>query len=374
MTVATTREWLRGAVVAVPTPFHDDFSMDLGSLRTNIEAMIERGVRTGDGVLLVAGAGGEFPTLTRDERVAVMHASVEAAGGRAPTVTSIQHTDMREVIELAKAAEDAGIDGLQVGVPYYYPASADDLFRVVEAAGKASSLPLMIYSTWWEGGLDIDGALLLRLAELPARRSRQMVGPDPRPLHRGDRGGRRQARRHRQPGVACLGTRPRRERFRDAPQQLLAGVPARDLAGARCARLRGRAGDPRALQVGLERLGRSGRLDQRRRRPVHQGCHGAGGLHRGTASSAGCPADAGPHGRAQRALRPGGRPACRRSGDGLGSLRATARRSWSRTGPCRPPRSQGRWPKIPASRVRSRAPMRVLLGRRPSPRTPIPPV
>ena len=167
MTAATTREWLRGAVVAVPTPFHDDFSMDLGSLRTNIDAMIERGVRTGDGVLLVAGAGGEFPTLTRDERVAVMHTSVAAAGGRAPTVTSIQHTDMREVIELAKAAEDAGIDGLQVGVPYYYPASADDLFRVVEAAGEATSLPLMIYSTWWEGGLDIDGALLLRLAELP---------------------------------------------------------------------------------------------------------------------------------------------------------------------------------------------------------------
>ena len=25
----------------------------------------------------------------------------------------------------------------------------------------------MIYSTWWEGGLDIDGALLLRLADLP---------------------------------------------------------------------------------------------------------------------------------------------------------------------------------------------------------------
>ena len=33
--------------------------------------------------------------------------------------------------------------------------------------GRASSLPLMIYSTWWEGGLDIDGALLRRLADLP---------------------------------------------------------------------------------------------------------------------------------------------------------------------------------------------------------------
>ena len=167
MTVAKTREWLRGAVVAVPTPFHDDFSVDLDALRANIEVMIERGVRTGDGVLLVAGAGGEFPTLTRDERVAVMRTSVEAAAGRVPTVTSIQHTDMREVLGLAKAAEDVGIDGLQVGVPYYYPASQDDLFRVVESAGTASDLPLMIYSTWWEGGLDIDGALLLRLAQLP---------------------------------------------------------------------------------------------------------------------------------------------------------------------------------------------------------------
>ncbi|HEX6868929.1 MAG TPA: dihydrodipicolinate synthase family protein [Candidatus Limnocylindrales bacterium] len=167
MATATTREWLRGAVVAVPTPFHDDFSLDLDSLRRNIEIMIERGVRTGDGVLLVAGAGGEFPTLTHDERVAVMRTSVEAAAGRVPTVTSIQHTDMREVVRLAGAAEDAGIDGLQVGVPYYYPASPDDLFRVVERAGTGSSLPLMIYSTWWEGGLDIDGTLLRRLADLP---------------------------------------------------------------------------------------------------------------------------------------------------------------------------------------------------------------
>ena len=120
-------------------------------------------------------------------------------------MTSIQHTDMREVIELAKAAEDAGIDGLQVGVPYYYPASADDLFRVVEAAGKASSLPLMIYSTWWEGGLDIDGALLLRLAELPHVEAVKWSAPTARPLHRGDRGDRRQARRHRQPGRCTSG-------------------------------------------------------------------------------------------------------------------------------------------------------------------------
>ena len=167
MTVETTRTWLRGPVIAVPTPFHDDFTLDLAGLRANIDAMVERGVRTGDGVLLVAGAGGEFPTLSREERVGVMRASVEAAAGRAPTIASIQHTDQREIVELAKAAEDAGIDALQIGVTYYYPASQDDLLRLVEAVGSATSVPLMIYSTWWEGGIEIDGALLLRLAELP---------------------------------------------------------------------------------------------------------------------------------------------------------------------------------------------------------------
>ena len=52
-------------------------------------------------------------------------------------------------------------------MPYYYPTSADDLLRLVELVGRETSLPLMIYSTWWEGGLTIDGALLRRLAELP---------------------------------------------------------------------------------------------------------------------------------------------------------------------------------------------------------------
>jgi 4-hydroxy-tetrahydrodipicolinate synthase len=154
-------------VVAVPTPFTEDFALDLGALRENIELMVDQGVRRAEGVLLVAGAAGEFPALSREERVAVMEASVTAAGGRAPTVASIQHTDVREVVALARAAADAGIDGLQLGVPYYYPATTDDLLRLVELVGRQTTLPLMIYSTWWEGGLTIDGPLLLRLAELP---------------------------------------------------------------------------------------------------------------------------------------------------------------------------------------------------------------
>jgi 4-hydroxy-tetrahydrodipicolinate synthase len=129
--------------------------------------MVAGGVTHGQGVLLVGGAAGEFPALSRAERIAVMKASVAAAAGRVPVMTSVQHTDWREVVELARAAEEAAIAGLQVGVTYYYPATQDDLLRLVELVGRAVSIPLMIYATWWEGGIRIDGTLLRRLAELP---------------------------------------------------------------------------------------------------------------------------------------------------------------------------------------------------------------
>ena len=167
MSVAQTRAWLRGPVAAVATPFAADFALDLDGLRRNIEFMVAGGVTVGQGVLLVGGAAGEFPALSRAERMAVMGVSVDAAAGRVPVMTSVQHTDWREVVELARAAEDAGIAGLQVGPTYYYPATGDDLYRLVELVGRAVSIPLMIYSTWWEGGLRIDGALLRRLADLP---------------------------------------------------------------------------------------------------------------------------------------------------------------------------------------------------------------
>lgn len=160
------RSWLRGPVVAVPTPFREDFSLDLDGLQANLREIVGRGVTRGDGVLLVAGAAGEFPSLSRAERVAVMRASVAAASGT-PVATSIQHTDWRETVELARAAEGEGVDVAQLGVPYYYNATADDLLRLVDAVGAASSIPVMIYSTWWEGGLDMDAALLRRLADLP---------------------------------------------------------------------------------------------------------------------------------------------------------------------------------------------------------------
>lgn len=178
MTLEDTRRWLCGSVVAVATPFRDDFSLDLPGLTANVEAMVDRGIRTGDGVLLVAGAAGEFPTMSIGERKAVVRASVRAAAGRVPVMTSIQDTDIREILDLVKFAADAGVAGVQLGTTYYYPSTHDDLFRLVEQVSRVATIPLMVYSTWWEGGVTMTAPILERLTEFDHVEAVKWSAPD----------------------------------------------------------------------------------------------------------------------------------------------------------------------------------------------------
>ena len=62
MDVQWAKATFRGPMVSVATPFTDDYELDLGALRENIRFMIDRGLKAGRGVLLVAAAGGEFPS------------------------------------------------------------------------------------------------------------------------------------------------------------------------------------------------------------------------------------------------------------------------------------------------------------------------
>ena len=159
-------DWLRGPVVAVATPFNEDFSLDLAALQDNIRFMIEGGVTTGDGTLLVGAAGGEFPTLNVDERKAIMTASIEAAQGRVPVMTSIQHTDFRIILDLASYAEQAGIAAAQLGQLYYYPSTERDVYNLFKLVADNTNVTLMVYHTPWDG-IHMSHDLLTMLTSIP---------------------------------------------------------------------------------------------------------------------------------------------------------------------------------------------------------------
>lgn len=177
MNTDNLRDWLCGPMVAVPTPYKEDYSLDLDALQSNVRMMIERGVDTGNGTLLVGGAGGEHPLMNVAERKQVMSAAVDAAQGEAPVLTSIQHTDYRVIIELAQHVQDAGLQGAQLGPTYYYEPTEGDAIRLFQLVAAESDATLMIYHTWWEG-LTMSVPGLQELAAIETVRALKWSAPN----------------------------------------------------------------------------------------------------------------------------------------------------------------------------------------------------
>jgi dihydrodipicolinate synthase/N-acetylneuraminate lyase len=143
---------LAGPMIPVITHYNRDLSLDLGALKANLEYLIAHGIRTGSGVLLIAGAGGDFPMLTPEERRRVIQTAVDTVSGRAPIVAGAQSTDQRVALELARFADEAGVYAVQISPAYYYgPSDADALDWVRKAADSVRHTGIMLYNTWWHG-------------------------------------------------------------------------------------------------------------------------------------------------------------------------------------------------------------------------------
>ncbi len=155
-----------GPMVAVATPFKEDFSVDYAAFETNLNFMINKGLTNGNSTLLIGGAGGEHPALNVKERIELMKIAVDTADNRVPILTSIQHTDWREINRMASSASDAGIYGCQLGPTYYYMPSKNDVFELFKNVSNESDVNLMIYHTWWDGFI-MDFDLLDQLVEIP---------------------------------------------------------------------------------------------------------------------------------------------------------------------------------------------------------------
>ena len=135
---------LRGVFGFPVTPFHQDLSLDLKSLARNVDAMAAYPFCA----MVTAGGIGELYSLSIDEIEAVVRTSVEAVNGRMPVVAGTGfNTPMG--VEIAKRLEKAGADCILVLPPYYSHSPFAGLLDYYEAIGKATELPLMIYSRDW---------------------------------------------------------------------------------------------------------------------------------------------------------------------------------------------------------------------------------
>ena len=159
------RQRLCGCYVTLPTLFRDDdLAVDLPAMRRHVDFVIDGGVQSGRGVLLVGGAAGDFSTMSFDERIAATTGVVEQAAGRVPIVMGAMTPSTAELIQLAKAAERAGAEYIQVSPPFYFNHTEDDFLDYVRAASDAADVGIIIYNTYWTSS-GVSAPLAERLVE-----------------------------------------------------------------------------------------------------------------------------------------------------------------------------------------------------------------
>ncbi len=126
------------------TPFRQDLSLDLAALERNVDEMAAHPFCA----MVATGGTGELYSLTVQETEDVVRTAVQAAKGRMPIVAGTGFNAAMGV-DIARRAEKAGAQCLLVLPPYYSNAPEEGLFAYYEAIGKATGLPLMIYSRDW---------------------------------------------------------------------------------------------------------------------------------------------------------------------------------------------------------------------------------
>ncbi|MFF6996613.1 5-dehydro-4-deoxyglucarate dehydratase [Streptomyces sp. NPDC008313] len=154
---------LEGILFFPVTPFAPDGSVDLSKLSEHVAS----GVGAGAGGVFVACGTGEFHALGLREFASVVRTAVRVVDGRVPVFAGAGGS-LPLAREYARAAEEAGADGLLLMPPYLVAGPPAGLAAYVREVLAAGSLPAIVYQ---RGTALFDVPTALEVARLP-----QVVG------------------------------------------------------------------------------------------------------------------------------------------------------------------------------------------------------
>ncbi|GAA3301107.1 4-hydroxy-tetrahydrodipicolinate synthase [Dactylosporangium vinaceum] len=147
---------------AMVTPFRPDGSLDVDGAARLAAHLVDEQEHDG---LVINGTTGESATTSDAEKDQVLRAVVEAVGDRATVIAGVGTNDTAHSVELTRAAEKAGADGLLVVTPYYNKPPQAGLVQHFRTVADASGLPVMLYDIPGRAGTAIETDSLCRLAE-----------------------------------------------------------------------------------------------------------------------------------------------------------------------------------------------------------------
>lgn len=154
------REIFHGLGVALVTPFMENEAIDFAAVAKIVDNLVEGGVD----YILVLGTTGETPTLSTDERKALIRFVRDRVAGRVRLMVGVGGNCTRDVVATLRSWDLRGYDAVLSVNPYYNKPTQEGLYQHFKAISEASPLPIMLYNIPGRTGVNMTPETIARLA------------------------------------------------------------------------------------------------------------------------------------------------------------------------------------------------------------------
>ena len=153
--------YFHGLGVALVTPFTENGAVDFAAVAKIVDNLIEGGVD----YILVLGTTGETPTLTTDERKALIRFVRERVAGRVQLMVGVGGNCTRDVVTTLRTWDLSGYDAVLSVNPYYNKPNQEGLYQHFKAVAEASPRPVVLYNIPGRTGVNMTPETIARLAK-----------------------------------------------------------------------------------------------------------------------------------------------------------------------------------------------------------------
>jgi 4-hydroxy-tetrahydrodipicolinate synthase len=150
-------------LVAMVTPMTFEGEVDWPGVESLMDMLISHGA---DGIV-VTGTTGETSTLTDAEKLQLVKTGKSVSAGRAKIITGGGSNETAHAIELYKASEKVGADGVMIVTPYYNKPTQAGVLTHFRLIADATELPVILYDIPGRSGIPIMYDTILRAAKHP---------------------------------------------------------------------------------------------------------------------------------------------------------------------------------------------------------------
>lgn len=151
---------LQGTGVALVTPFHKQGNIDFTAFGNLIEHTISGGVD----YLLCLGTTSEYPTLSKQEKMAIVEYTIEKVENRVPIVLGMGGNDTRSLVDEIRKTDFSSIAAILSVAPYYNKPNQKGLYTHFKAVAEASDVPVILYNVPGRCGVNISAETCVQLA------------------------------------------------------------------------------------------------------------------------------------------------------------------------------------------------------------------